>query len=384
MKLIINNFQSIEHCELDFPKNGFTCIVGKSNIGKSACRRALEAVLYNKGEASYIRHGCDRCSVHLIFEDATKIDWYRNKTTSWYVINGEEFKKLNKSVPDIILEKGFKELVINDKKFNIQIASQFAPVFLLNESGSFITEVLSNLGNLNRVITANRNCLADQRQVKEKLNVRRQDLEKSETELEKFKRLPLQKEAVHKIQEILKKLQDSELLFKTLSALRQTYEKAGRKLINMRAVYKVSVEFKGTSSYEAFIKLSELAKAYFRHQKILNFYKEIPKPTDYKDLLKESTLFQKLSGLTKEYDRCLRVSIVNKQLLLTNLRDPIFAHDNYKNIKTLYTALQEYKKNILDFRAQLQEAQEQLQGAEKEHTEVMSDLKICPLCERAL
>ena len=56
----IRNFQSIEKATIKI--DGFTVVVGRSNIGKSALVRAVKAALTGAPVSSFVRHssGCLR------------------------------------------------------------------------------------------------------------------------------------------------------------------------------------------------------------------------------------------------------------------------------------------------------------------------------------
>ena len=52
LKVTVEDFQSIDKAELEV--SGFTCLTGKSNIGKSALLRALNAAMKNLPANSFI------------------------------------------------------------------------------------------------------------------------------------------------------------------------------------------------------------------------------------------------------------------------------------------------------------------------------------------
>ena len=51
----VRNFQSVEHAV--FRIEGFTALVGRSNIGKSALVRAVKAALTGATGTDFVRHG---------------------------------------------------------------------------------------------------------------------------------------------------------------------------------------------------------------------------------------------------------------------------------------------------------------------------------------
>lgn len=66
--LSINNFQSIKKAEFNF--EGFSVICGKSNLGKSAIRRALQTILlYFKCQIQNTKELLAKCDVSKLIVD---------------------------------------------------------------------------------------------------------------------------------------------------------------------------------------------------------------------------------------------------------------------------------------------------------------------------
>ena len=156
-KITIENFQSIK--KVNFDIKGFTVIIGKNNIGKSAIIRAIEAALDNQTGDSFIRKGQKKTKVIIDNEDIT-LQWEKSKTTATYEIKGykETFSKLKGTVPKPIIKAGFQKMQIGNQKLFPLIASQFEPLFLINKPGSVVTEVLASLYQIDTLSTADDLC----------------------------------------------------------------------------------------------------------------------------------------------------------------------------------------------------------------------------------
>ena len=184
----IRNFQSIDHVHLRI--DGFTALVGRSNIGKSAIIRAIKAALTGAPEDNYVRHSatCEKivkgtkgckcyCTVHLKSENFDVL-WEKGGDRNEYQFNGQTYTAVSRGVPSF-LEDQFGLVKIGDSKTLLQVADQFrseggGPIFLLDESGSVIADVLSDVANLDSINVASRfvekdrkDCVA-QRKVREK------------------------------------------------------------------------------------------------------------------------------------------------------------------------------------------------------------------------
>lgn len=173
MKVKIKNFQSVEDVAFDI--NGFTVLVGKSNIGKSAIVRAIQGALVNTPAESYITTGKKFIEVDLETQNA-HILWRKGGGHNDYIINGTPLDNVGRgSVPE--LEKlGFGELKISGESISVQVADQWHPLFLLDAKGSVAAEAISDVGRLTEVQEALKNCEKDRREVKSIRKVREKDL----------------------------------------------------------------------------------------------------------------------------------------------------------------------------------------------------------------
>lgn len=140
-KLIVDNFQSHEHTELDFVP-GVNIIVGQSTSGKTAILRAMEWVFDNRplGIRFKSRFASDKdpVKVSLVTQDGEVISNTKIKSTGIYNVNAFEFKGMDKSVPDMVVN------TLNLTDLNVQ--EQLDPHFLILDSPGEVAK------QLNRVI----------------------------------------------------------------------------------------------------------------------------------------------------------------------------------------------------------------------------------------
>lgn len=189
----IKNFQSI--ADADFKIEGFTVIVGKNNIGKSAVIRAIDAALTNQSGKDFIQVGKTKTSVEIKNKDIDII-WNKKETTSSYTVNGQTYTKLNRAVPQPIIDAGFDKMEIGDKKVCPLIAPQFKPLFLVNETGPVVTEILASFYNIDTLSDADDSCQKDLKSQKSLLKLRESDLSDVVLKLEKYKDFEALKSAV--------------------------------------------------------------------------------------------------------------------------------------------------------------------------------------------
>jgi hypothetical protein len=183
----IRGFQSIEHLSIQI--DGFTALVGRSNIGKSAVVRAIKCALTNSLGTSFVRHG-DDCARILRKAKACKcqstvrlqtegfdLRWEKGDAINRYTFNGERYDKPGQGIPEFLLSHGFAPIKVGDEVGSIQVADQFFPIFLLNQSGPAIAEAISDVARLDRVSAATKLVEKDRREVVSTKKIREKDAE---------------------------------------------------------------------------------------------------------------------------------------------------------------------------------------------------------------
>lgn len=181
----VKNFQSIEHATIHV--KGFTALVGRSNIGKSALVRAVKAALTGAPSTSFVRHApsCPRktkaaktckchCSVRIKGEGFDLL-WEKGDAINRYTFNGVVYDKAERGTPEF-LQPAYAPVKIGDEKELLQVSDQFNPIFLLNQTGGVIADVLSDVAHLDRVNIAIRLSEKDRKEAVSTRKVRERDV----------------------------------------------------------------------------------------------------------------------------------------------------------------------------------------------------------------
>lgn len=195
VEIEVRNFQSVEHATLKV--EGFTALVGRSNIGKTALVRAVKAALTGAPVASFVRHGkaCLRktkkaktckcfTSVHLKSEGFDLL-WEKGDAINRYTFNGQIYDKAEKGTPEF-LSPAFLPIKVGDQQTLLQISDQFSAIFLLNQTGGTVADVLSDVAQLDRINTAARLCERDRKEAVSTRKVREKDVADLEGKLASF------------------------------------------------------------------------------------------------------------------------------------------------------------------------------------------------------
>jgi hypothetical protein len=147
----IQNFQSIADLEIEI--NGFTCITGITNIGKSAIIRAISSAFLNNPVVGAVRSGEKFCTVSMESED-WGFKWEKGEPKSGvnrYELKRpttKELEKIGQGQLDEIASMGFNSVQVGSKVIHPWLASQFEPIFLLNMSGPAVTDFISDISRL--------------------------------------------------------------------------------------------------------------------------------------------------------------------------------------------------------------------------------------------
>ena len=145
-KVILKNFQSHEHTEVDF-SNGLNIIVGESNNGKTSIMRGIMWVIDNQPLGTdFIMAGKNDCSVRVEYDDGTFIERGRTlKDTGYYKIqyideNGNmqtaDYRGFTNAVPVEVanVHQMPKVNITKDIETHLNVLSQLDGPFLLTES----------------------------------------------------------------------------------------------------------------------------------------------------------------------------------------------------------------------------------------------------------
>jgi DNA repair ATPase RecN len=200
LKVEIHNFQAI--AEATFEIDGFTALVGRSNIGKSAVVRALKCALTGAEGTDFVRHdpatcarilkGNKKCkcasSVKLTADEWTLL-WEKgdaiNQYTTWDASGKKQvYSRVGRNPEMPPLLRGFDPVKLGDRgRELVQVSDQFTPIFLLNLPGTVVADLLSDVAQLDDINKAMRLVTKDRKEAASTRKVREKDIKVLEHEL---------------------------------------------------------------------------------------------------------------------------------------------------------------------------------------------------------
>lgn len=376
----ITNFQSIE--QMSFDIDGFTTLVGRNFIGKSATLMAINAALTNQQGTDFIRWGEKFCEVRIVTKNLD-ILWHKEKGNNFYVINNQTYKKVGaQPPPDPILQAGFGVTDVAGEKLNLLYAEQFFPLFLVDRKDSKSADLLISIYGLDRLYKAVDLCEKDRKKSRELLKLREGDRDIAKKALERFdgfeniqkRMLELNKEK-QKIQRDQNEI--SEIRDKTEKIIKCTL--AIRKLRPVKEI-EIPDSNKLRSSFEDFQnlaqkldKLQNLKTEITELQKVKSSEIREEKIHEIQELIKERKELKsyklRFDTLTKDIERLRAIPD-------TSISLPKIDFEELKFLKRSYEQVTSCARDLKQLRFELESTNSNIDHIEKER----SAYDQCPLC----
>lgn len=170
-RIKIKNFQSLQDVTLNLGQ--ITIIEGKTDVGKSAVSRALNAFFSNSFSEDYAFKDTFPFGI-LIEKDGVSAVGRRTTKGVEYKFNDTLYNKTAKAVPAEIKDfLGIKEYAIDeDLSLIFQFQNQFDSPFLLSkEYSSSVSKIISKVSNLNIVMAVIRKLFGEQMSKKQEITL---------------------------------------------------------------------------------------------------------------------------------------------------------------------------------------------------------------------
>lgn len=400
-KVKVENFQSIESTEVEV--SGFTTITGKSNIGKTALLRAVSGSIFNKAVGSYARDPKKPVVVSVKGEGIDYI-WRKNeKGINQYIIEEKVYDKCGNDSLLEISPEWFKSLKIGDRETFPWYASQFNPLFLIDESSAKVSEFFAEfcrIGTISRAVK-----LAGQK--KREAEMLANHLEE---EVERLKKSIFKFDGLNEFKSIIKDLEEQKISIETLESAIHNRSRYGteinacRKLLgNLGVVARTNVPDHAPMRTQAskYTGLKTLASkheicVYEYHSMSAITEAELPEPPEMPALvlLEKASKLQKLvknkvvpqipvGPATDQYKH-----VYELQSKLDKLYDSYFhLSKELKRVKHEEPEKEYFQYKILLEREKLKRAQNQIRTLSGEISVLEDEIRkipTCPSCERPL
>ncbi len=394
----VKGFQAIENVELSIDR--FTAIVGGSNIGKSSVVRAIKCALTNSPGTSFVRHdeyctrkirGTKTCkcqsSVHIVM-DGFDLLWEKGDAVNKYTFNTEVYDKPGVGIPEFLVAAGYSPVKIGDSSGSIQIADQFFPIFMLNQSGPAIAEAISDVSRLDRINRASRAAEKDRKEAASARKLREEDAVSLRVRIQKYEGLD---EAVSKVDAVEQRSLEIDSVESSVSSLNgyiEAIRSVASQIRDLSTVSSVSVPevVPLKASYVVVEALSNFSDSLKRREEdceALNWvddFTSVPEITPIKDKLKAiqsmDALVVRARNLKEKFRLLDTASKSNPPLI-----------DRLSNLHIKVTDLTKFNQRLMALKTTIDDLSQELDGyssQEKELEREVSALGVCPTCVQPL
>lgn len=353
----LKNFQKHSDLTLDF-KSGVNIIYGRSDVGKSCIRRAIQWVLWNEKIDGVRKTGTKETSVFILLDSGVAIEKVRSTSINRYIIHkdGKEtkFDAINKSVPDEVKDLiGINPMEIDGQEIYLNATPQIGLPFLFDISPHDRMKLFNKLtGNdlLDKLfVQFNKDILGLNRDLKEtKLTLEEQlnGLQTKEIEKEKLEA---------KFKKSKKDVEDVDAKFQKYSKLFQINELYTGSLANLA----VNEERLKSIKYPQDVEMKQLMDK-IEVLKVLNMLQ---------DALEQNKVLDKVVA------QLAQINV--PELNLAEETRKIERLDKLNEICYTYNEKDTQREGVAH---KLKSAEKDILAFENEFKSLLKEAKVCPLC----
>lgn len=367
---------------MSFDIDGFTTLVGRNFIGKSATLMAVNAALTNQQGTDFIRWGEKFCEVRIVTKDLD-ILWHKEKSNNFYVINNETYKKVGaQPPPDPILQAGFGVTDVAGEKLNLLYAEQFFPLFLVDRKDSKSADLLISIYGLDRLYKAVDLCEKDKKKSRELLKLRRGDRDIAKQELERFCGFDDIQKKMSELNDIKLKIQQQENEIATLRDKTRAIIECTIEIKKLRPIR--GIEIPDTAKTKAIIEeFQDLSKKLEKLRELKTDISNLRKAQssqiseniiqDIQDKIKnrkELRVYKlRFDSLSKEIKKLHSASKIDISL-------PKLDFEELNSLKQLHRQISSCAIEVRQLRSDLENTESEIEQTEKE----LNTYERCPVC----
>jgi|GEM_PF-6123097 len=343
LKVEIKDFQSHKNTNIEFSE-GFNCIIGRSDSGKSAILRALRLVICNDLRGTFFvskNSSSNNSYVKITFDNGVEIERIKGVDNIYKITknnNTEQFSRFGDTIPTIIREN-LPEYTLNlgDYNINLMFANQFDK-FIVTETSTVKTKFINSLSGSLMLTLMRKDLESDSLKLSGEIN-------KINTELSKYK----------EIDKLVK-------LIKVLKAKLDSYNSVRSILDKLKDVYQV---YKNILDK---LKRKERINSSVNKETVVNLTRTI----------ENILLYYKFRNISDEYQAKKFLLDKIKSYKVVNTFETL---EKLKQIKEKYSLIIEQedskRKELANFKKEKNKLSNKLKS-------LIRDLKICPICNREI
>jgi len=372
IKVRIKNFQSIK--DIEFEIKGFTCLVGVTNIGKSAIVRAISSSILNNSVIGMVRKGASHSTVSMECEDWAYTWEKGEKGINRYIIGGKTLDKVGAKQLDEIASFGFKPVNVGSDNIHPWLASQFSPIFLLDKPGSQVTDFISEVSRLNVLQDAITLCAKGKRKHNDESNARSEESKNLKGVLEKLTALEELNNIKQDLEDQFKSILDYSNSIELLDKFSKKVKSLETSIDHVKEIEKVilidKVDFQEVDVWKSLSRIEENISKHASGIIPLNSIKKTKIP----DEINEVSNYIELKNISKKIDR-LKGDAYGP---IKDIPEPVKSYSQYIELMALNVRLTNQANECVKSKKILKEIDADLLIVNQE----IEKIPRCPTCDK--
>ena len=408
----LKNYQIDSNTVISFDKKD-NAIIGASDSGKTALKRAIECVLYNDYSGTdYIKEGEESYSVYVLFSDGTKITRERgHKRLNRYIVEKDEDKlvleNFGKAVPEEVTNahKMYK-VQLGKHKDSLFCARQLDGPFFLQNTPEEKAAIISSIAKTEIIDEAVSITLTKLRDAKKDKKVLEKSIKQDEEALKEFSYINTCEELLNQIRAesedfkaIVNKFQNSVDNWSKILAMRisrakqnaivEAYQGIEDRLLELELLSHQSKEVNKLK--ESFFRLIDMKNNKTKLENIIFKFKDVDSTLeDTQSLYSELNNFRNLEKLynSKEELKIKFKDVENKINTLEDIDsvlamiedDIVIKIRNFNELSKLKSDLDKLYSRKQKGIKYIEDKNKEINQKVEEYEDGLTSLGTCPIC----
>lgn len=348
--LHIQNFQSHLNSYLEFSP-GINIVTGSSNNGKTAILRALGWIITNRPQGiafkSTFSDKKDTCKVTLNI-NGQEIVREKNNSINSYKVGSSLFTTIGNDVPSEVIS------AINISDINIQ--GQFEKHFLITESPGEIGRTINKIVKLEDIDTLVSSLSSKISSTNKEIEFKKQDIDKLNTSLDKFKDYDSIETLVNQIIENDIKVKDLEHKVKVLNYIFDEGIRVEKLIYGLE------------NSYDTFeSQINGLEQSWLIYNTNIKIIQELSKLVNTIDVLDA-----KIGSSESILSGCDALQDIEEKLIKYSV--------GLETLNRINNLIKDWNKYF----ETMKKTEKMIEKDEKEFNQILKEFGMCPLCERKI
>lgn len=358
------NFQGHKDSTLEFDPF-FNCIVGVGNAGKSSIIRALNLLLYNYWDKSWVTFGASYCTLVATLHNGTILTRKKGLKINEYSVTypdniTQKFENFGTAVPYEIQKVWniFAVELPGGDKIKLNLHSQFDSSFLQSITSSNKAKLFGKLSGLDILDAVNQDVASDKKQAQTAIKTKEEELLLVQHKLLSFVGLPERRAEINEVGARLEVLQHQTARLQELQNLKQKLSYWETKYLSLTQRLKRygSIDQVDTGSLESkLVQLQQITDL----QNRVNCWK-----VQHREMTQKVGVY-------------VFVDLVDTQVVEQKVQ-------NLRLMYSLHDRISTWKNKQVQLKKKVETVEFQLSEASTQYNKELTESHVCPTCKNVI